>query len=869
MASGKDKIAQSLFEIEPSSLLDLYRVYPNYSLKPEVYYNIHNGSVFGGGVVWQGEVYSPIPIEAEGFSVAADGKPNRPILRISNKDNLITSLLANNSDFKDARIERRRTFIKFLDDENFDGGNPWGEPDQEAEITVDYYLVAQKRQENKVFVELELTNPLDIEDSDLTSRRIMGRYCYWKYRGEGCEYKGAPLERPDGRIFTNKDDSNRLYAFDYDKTTIIGQNRSYFGMEDDGHPFVYANPNDLWDPNRQYQRGSIVFTLNNKVRIQDVNDPSVLRPLLTYYVARDYVAKNRHPELNPELWEKDGCNKRITGCKKRFSEEALVQEGLETINYEQRPAYIPAPNATELSYWRPATAKSYHTEAFKFSRNYFENQGAGDCDQGTNTRYSARKAFTVIFHISSMNGEQGQYGQTWKVRGSTDTYKLFKTSTPLLNFGGALWEPQFRIHMHPKRGSLFISGAYYDYSYSSQYKRYECDIAHANVPFFIVDDQKLEQLNINLFYCKDLTIIIKKIRDEKLAVFETTISGYCTGEGGSTAQYFDLKHTVKRLNLHTMSNYYPTFFAGVVHTFPAWNKYMDGTGSYDSNGWPSYDNEFFNGSDTDPNKLPITDTQWGEYLLAGWGQLNGEVMTAALWTRALSDGDVTALTAKRQRSSSIVTKVIKRHKDIIKDEAGVNALKDCFAFYQDPHINGDGYYQMEDYINANHLRFSRRDFGYAANGQTWRSYYPYSSSGNIANLRYRHIEKMRSIHAQDEPENYLNGGQRYTLYDKIFRNLTMKNLDGFMSIITNPDGSPRTPTTEELRAYGLYDDNFQQFSGTVIIPKNNNSGDPDFTPLGAFETMEIQTNIQKFVKRFLGNLPFGGFPGTDGFAFRQ
>ena len=92
-------------------------------------------------------------METEGFSVSAS-KVNRPLIRISNKDFFVTSLIKNNNDFANARVERRKTFVKFLDDENFDGGNPFGESDATANVSVDFYLVSQKRQENKVFVEL-------------------------------------------------------------------------------------------------------------------------------------------------------------------------------------------------------------------------------------------------------------------------------------------------------------------------------------------------------------------------------------------------------------------------------------------------------------------------------------------------------------------------------------------------------------------------------------------------------------------------------------------------------------------------------------------------------------------------------------------
>ncbi len=117
---SRDKITKAVFDMEPTAVIDFYRIYPNTVTKPKSYLNVHNGSVFGGGVYWQGELYSPIPMEVEGFSINSSGKPNRPIIRISNKDLLLTNLLANNEDFRNAKVERRRTFLKFLDEQNFE-----------------------------------------------------------------------------------------------------------------------------------------------------------------------------------------------------------------------------------------------------------------------------------------------------------------------------------------------------------------------------------------------------------------------------------------------------------------------------------------------------------------------------------------------------------------------------------------------------------------------------------------------------------------------------------------------------------------------------------------------------------------------------
>ena len=140
MGQGEDKIARSLLDLQPTAILDFYRIFPDTVSKPTLSIDIHGGSVFKDAIKWQGIRYLPIPVEAEGFELTANGQMPRPKIRIANKDFLITSLLQNNSDFKNARIVRKRTFVKYLDDDNFDANNPFGTADSSAEISEETYV---------------------------------------------------------------------------------------------------------------------------------------------------------------------------------------------------------------------------------------------------------------------------------------------------------------------------------------------------------------------------------------------------------------------------------------------------------------------------------------------------------------------------------------------------------------------------------------------------------------------------------------------------------------------------------------------------------------------------------------------------------
>jgi lambda family phage minor tail protein L len=282
MGQGKTKISRSLLDLQPSAVLDFFRIYPNTVTKPNTYISIHGGSDFGGAIFWQGISYQPVPIEVEGFEINGNGQLSRPKIRIANVDYLITSLLQNNEDLIYGKVVRKRTFLKYIDDINFDGGNPFGEADQSAEIAEEEYLISQKTSENKLYVELELTSPLDLDNYEVNNRVILGKYCSWLYRGEGCRYNKQPIEQEDGANFS----------------VPVGSDQN------------------IWSSTKVYLRGQYVYVEHNRMTVNN-------QKLKTYYVSTQNGNINNQPENNPSFWQKDGCNKSMTACKKRFGASTL------------------------------------------------------------------------------------------------------------------------------------------------------------------------------------------------------------------------------------------------------------------------------------------------------------------------------------------------------------------------------------------------------------------------------------------------------------------------------------------------------------------------------------------------------------------
>ena len=170
-----------------------------------MFVGFHGGSIFDKSIKWQGIQYLPLAIESEGFDILGDGKIARPKIRVANKNSIITNLLQNYKDFKNAKVVRKKVQVKFLDDDNFDGGNPFGVADSKAELLDEEWIMGRKTQESKIFVEFELNSPLDLESFSINSRGIQAKFCGWQYRGEGCRYQGLPIEQEDGSPFLDVD----------------------------------------------------------------------------------------------------------------------------------------------------------------------------------------------------------------------------------------------------------------------------------------------------------------------------------------------------------------------------------------------------------------------------------------------------------------------------------------------------------------------------------------------------------------------------------------------------------------------------------------------------------------------------------------
>jgi lambda family phage minor tail protein L len=144
-----------------------------------------------GSVFWQGEPYSPWPINASEFSTPSQGSPARPKLQVGNFGGTISALCRQYEDLLGATLRRRRTLVKYLDATNFASGNPTANPAEEYPIET--WIITRKAHENPSAIEFDLGSPLDLHGVKLPRRQVVAGTCLWAYRSGECGYAGGPV----------------------------------------------------------------------------------------------------------------------------------------------------------------------------------------------------------------------------------------------------------------------------------------------------------------------------------------------------------------------------------------------------------------------------------------------------------------------------------------------------------------------------------------------------------------------------------------------------------------------------------------------------------------------------------------------------
>lgn len=319
MAEGIDKkVASEALSLEPSQILEFYLIYYKWpddqnsilGLSP-IRPGMLRNNLQADRIIWQSQEYISYPMETSGFEVKGDNSLPRPRLKLSNIDFVISKYLKLHNNLVGAKVIRKRTFARFLDDVNFPGGkNPYfdvstqnSEANPGSHLPDETYYINRRTTETKELVELELSTVFELDNTFLPNRNVYSKYCTWIYRGHGCLYSKQPIKTANDADF--KDSTGAVV------TTSTSQLKG------------------RWNKNSTYNKGDHVFIeipnhdISNDDSESSINNASI-RPLRTFYVCvEDSITGNENFPPISNNWQRDECSKKISACRLRFGKNGL------------------------------------------------------------------------------------------------------------------------------------------------------------------------------------------------------------------------------------------------------------------------------------------------------------------------------------------------------------------------------------------------------------------------------------------------------------------------------------------------------------------------------------------------------------------
>jgi len=214
---SSDGITSELQGISPTAVIELFQLELD-SVQHGADTTYYFSGLNEGGlqaITFGGQLYTAIPLEAEGFSYSGQGSLPRPTLRLSNLFSTITGLIATlPNGLEGAKVTRIRTLARYIDAINFpgvpayllaedgsfilaeddsfiqtdfNGTNPFGTPDSTAIFPKEIYYVDRKSAENRTLIEFELASAFDLAGVRAPKRQCISR-CQWVYKSVECGY---------------------------------------------------------------------------------------------------------------------------------------------------------------------------------------------------------------------------------------------------------------------------------------------------------------------------------------------------------------------------------------------------------------------------------------------------------------------------------------------------------------------------------------------------------------------------------------------------------------------------------------------------------------------------------------------------------
>jgi lambda family phage minor tail protein L len=217
------RIFEELLNSSPFAVIELFQLelFEQIHGSKEEYY-FHNGlnnKSTPGSIIFDGNSYTGIAIEADGFEFKGDGTLPRPSVRVSNVLGSMSAVLLGvngfnfGNDLNGARFTRIRTLSRFLDGANWENGvNPYGTPNAKETMPKEVFYVDRKVNENRDFVEFELVSSFDLTNVKAPRRQVLSNLCQWEYKGKECGYTGPNEFTAEGVPITTANAPNFPYT---------------------------------------------------------------------------------------------------------------------------------------------------------------------------------------------------------------------------------------------------------------------------------------------------------------------------------------------------------------------------------------------------------------------------------------------------------------------------------------------------------------------------------------------------------------------------------------------------------------------------------------------------------------------------------
>ena len=185
-------VYEDVSALAPSAIIELFELQLDSTLHGSSdVYRFHAGTnaAVTGNIVWDGNAYTRMPVQADGFEMRSTGSLPQPTLTIANLDGNMTTILAlvnqttTGNDLTGATVKRIRTLKRYLDGES--------SADPNAKFPDEIWRISRKATENRDIVTFELSSAFDLAGQKLPKRQIVANTCQWIYRSAECGYAGS------------------------------------------------------------------------------------------------------------------------------------------------------------------------------------------------------------------------------------------------------------------------------------------------------------------------------------------------------------------------------------------------------------------------------------------------------------------------------------------------------------------------------------------------------------------------------------------------------------------------------------------------------------------------------------------------------